>query len=88
MGLEPLQLVPCLLTIAVFDAHVFEEGIVIRGAGRTGINGLPLAEHEIRELMATAQVPPSAAALLHLALEHQGLLLAAPEHDRGGTSRF
>jgi hypothetical protein len=89
MGLEAHNLTPCLLTIAVFEAHIFDhifaslvtvndEGTVISGPRHAGINGLPLREDEVAELLKSSKLGPPAAALLHLALEHQDLLLAPP----------
>lgn len=88
MGLEPINLTPCLLTIAVFDARVFDilfasiverndEGVLITGPRTRGVMGLPLEEGEVGDLLSSCQVAPIAAALLHLALHHRGLLLEA-----------
>lgn len=85
MGLEALILTPLLLTIAVFEAHVFDalfasmvssndEGIVI--------TRLPLREAEVGDLLKRSNVAPPLAALLHLALQHQDLLLSGPTATR------
>ncbi|MFI1394962.1 transcriptional regulator [Streptomyces sp. NPDC020681] len=86
MGLEPLNLAVCLLTVAVFESAVFdtifaeavlvnEEGILVSGPRQGAeIPGLPLSEEAIRDLHSSRIAPP-AAGLLHLALEHKDLLL-------------
>lgn len=89
MGLEPLNLCPCVLTAAVFEASVFdrlfrkivdenEEGKLVSGPRSGGIAGLPFDEADVHALIADGRVAPSAAALLHLALEHRDQLLADP----------
>ncbi|MFE9650930.1 transcriptional regulator [Streptomyces sp. NPDC006365] len=86
MGLEPINLVPCLLTIAVFDSQVFDqifssivdrndEGVLITGPRSAGVTGLPLDASEVGRLLKNENVAPIAAALLHLALHHRSLLL-------------
>ncbi|MCZ4103670.1 transcriptional regulator [Streptomyces sp. H39-C1] len=86
MGVEAQNLVPCLLTIAVFNADVFDtifttivdsndEGILVSGPRSTAVTGLPLEEGEVRHVLASPQLAPIAAALLHLALQHRTLLL-------------
>ncbi|MFE6130202.1 transcriptional regulator [Streptomyces sp. NPDC056437] len=90
MGLEPLNLAVCLLTVAVFEASVFdsifagmvrqnEEGVIISGPSRHGaVEGLPLDEEAVRDLP-RLQISPPAAGLLHLALEHRNMLLSDPD---------
>lgn len=86
MGVEAHNLVPCLLTVAVFDADLFDtlfaslsettdEGTLVSGPRGSTVTGLPLEEGEVRDLLASPQVSPIPAALLHLALQHRGLLL-------------
>ncbi|MFD0184943.1 transcriptional regulator [Streptomyces sp. NPDC059687] len=86
MGLEPLNLAVCILTIAVFDADTFDsifanavdrndEGIVITGPRTNGtITGLPLTPDSVDDLPA-GRVSSPAAGLLQLALQHRDLLL-------------
>lgn len=86
MGLEPVNLAPCLLTIAVFEAQAFDdlfssiverndEGVLITGPRTEGVMGMPLDEAEVSNLLNACQVAPIASALLHLALRHRTLLL-------------
>jgi hypothetical protein len=84
-----VHLTPCFLTIATFEASLFDrifaslvkandEGTVVSGPRHTGITGLPLREAEVNDLLRSSKLAPPAAALLHLALQHQSLLLAPP----------
>ncbi|MFS8200615.1 transcriptional regulator [Streptomyces sp. CWNU-52B] len=86
MGLEPINLVPCLLTVAVFNSATFDqlfssivsendEGKLIASSHGTGIKGLPLEEEEVQHILNNSNVAPIAAALLHLALKYRNLLL-------------
>ncbi|MEU0645993.1 transcriptional regulator [Streptomyces umbrinus] len=87
MGLEPLNLAVCLLTVAVFEAETFDvifadavdsndEGFVISGPRQHGvITGLPLTAESVDDLPRRRMSSP-AAGLLQLALQHRDLLLA------------
>lgn len=88
MGLGARDLIPCLLTAAVFEADVFDalfasivdvndEGTLVGGPRNTGILGLPLRDVDVDELLRSPTLDPPAAALLHLATQHRDLLLAA-----------
>lgn len=86
MGIEAHNLVPCVLTVAVFDADAFDtifgamverndEGIIISGPRRSAVTGLPLETATARDLLASPRLSPIPAALLHLAMRHRNLLL-------------
>jgi hypothetical protein len=87
MGLEPLNLAVCILTVAVFDADAFDtifalavehndEGKVVGGHRSHGtITGLPLTAESVAELPKDRMSSP-AAGLLQLAVQHSALLLA------------
>lgn len=87
MGLEPLNLAVCILTVAVFDADVFDtifaravehndEGKVVGGQRSHGtITGLPLTAESVADLPKERMSSP-AAGLLQLAVQHRALLLA------------
>ncbi|MDX3637049.1 transcriptional regulator [Streptomyces europaeiscabiei] len=88
MGIEAHNLVPCLLTAAVFDADVFDtlfasmvertsEGILISGPRGSTVTGLPLEAETVRDLLASPRLSPIPAALLHLVLQHRELLLGS-----------
>lgn len=95
MALEPLNLAVCLLTVAVFEAAVFdtifaeavernEEGIVVSGPRSNGtITGLPLDDASVRALPVSRMSSP-AAGLLQLALRHREVLLSDPDGRPGG----
>lgn len=90
MALEPLNLAVCLLTVAVFEADVFdtifaetvernEEGIVVGGPRSNGtITGLPLDSVSVDDLPSSRMSSP-AAGILQLALQHKDLLLSDPD---------
>ncbi|MDN3354176.1 hypothetical protein [Actinomadura sp. DC4] len=89
VGLEAHNLTPCLLTVATFEANLFDrifaslveandEGTVVSGPRHGGITGLPLREAEVNDLLGSSKLAPPAAALLYLALQYQDLLLAPP----------
>lgn len=87
MGLEPLNLAVCVLTVAVFDAAAFDaifahaveqndEGRVVSGVRSHGtLTGLPLTPRSVADLPEHRMSAP-AAGLLHLALHHRDLLLS------------
>ncbi|MFJ9729351.1 hypothetical protein ACIRP3_42100 [Streptomyces sp. NPDC101209] len=88
MGIEAQNLVPCILTVAVFEASTFDtifaslaertdEGILISGPRGGPVAGLPLQQDTVRDLIASPRMSPIPAALLHLALQHQELLLGS-----------
>ncbi|MYW06421.1 XRE family transcriptional regulator [Streptomyces sp. SID3343] len=81
MGLEALILTPVLLTIAVFEADVFDvlfADLVLEGPEGIVITKMPLRDAEVGDLLKLPNVAPPLAALLHLALRHRDLLLSAP----------
>jgi hypothetical protein len=87
MGLEPLNLAVCILTVAVFEADTFDEifagavehndeGKILGGPRSHGtVTGLPLTAESVSELPADQMSSP-AAGLLQLALHHRAMLLA------------
>ncbi|WP_369222413.1 hypothetical protein AB5J52_13795 [Streptomyces sp. R39] len=88
MGIEAHNLVPCLLTAAVFDASTFDalfasmvertnEGVLISGPRGSTVSGLPLEADTVRDLLVSPRMSPIPAALLHLALQHRELLLGS-----------
>ncbi|MEV7198255.1 hypothetical protein AB0N81_41700 [Streptomyces sp. NPDC093510] len=90
MGLEPLHLAVCVLTVAVFEAHTFDtvfaeavkendEGHVISQRPDGAVRGLPFTEAGIADLQAKRHLLSSPlAGLLQLAQQHQEMLLAPP----------
>jgi hypothetical protein len=83
-GIDALNFVGDLFTVAVFDADIFdevfddlvelnEEGTVASGPDRRQFT---FDESTIDDLLTTEPMAPSGAACLYLARQHQGLLLS------------
>jgi hypothetical protein len=84
VGIDALNLVGDVLTVAVFDADVFDrifDGLVELNDEGTVTRGGQSKEHfafddaTIQHLLATEPIAPSGAACLHLAWQHQARVL-------------
>ncbi|MGH3404731.1 MAG: hypothetical protein ACRDRJ_19835 [Streptosporangiaceae bacterium] len=90
LGLDPLTYVADMLTVAVFEAKVFDEifgrlvtanaeGHRVEFTGGTGrAAGLPLRADQVDRLTRHEPMQVAGAALLRLAWAHRGTLLAEP----------
>jgi len=79
LGVDPLTFATDLLTVAVFDAAVYDD--LFRGQVRANAEGTVLPRHRfdtetIAELTARHPVQAAGAALLELAVSHRDVLLA------------
>lgn len=87
LGLDPLTMVVDMLTVAVFDAPVFDavftglvssnaEGRIVTGEDATGTTiGIPFRAATIERFTTAEPMQAAGAALLRLALRHQDALL-------------
>ncbi|GAA1111819.1 XRE family transcriptional regulator [Streptomyces javensis] len=92
LGIDSLTYVSDMLTVAVFDADLFdtvfprlaatnEEGHLVAVEDNTGrAFGIPFRADHVERLTTEEQMQPAGAALLRLAWDHRSALLA---HDRG-----
>jgi hypothetical protein len=88
LGLDPLTLVVDMLTVAVFDAPVFDavfaglvsanaEGRIVTGEDATGTTvGIPFRAATVERFTTSEPMQPAGAALLRLAWRHRDTLLA------------
>jgi hypothetical protein len=88
LGLDPLTLVVDMLTVAVFDAPVFDavfaglvsanaEGHIVTGEDATGTTiGIPFRASTVERFTTAEPMQAAGAALLRLAWTHRGTLLA------------
>ncbi|QKV98312.1 transcriptional regulator (plasmid) [Streptomyces sp. NA02950] len=91
LGIDPLTYVCDMLTVAVFDADLFDtafprltatndEGHLVTVEDSTGRSvGIPFRADHVERLTTQEQMQPAGAALLRLAWEHRSALLASPE---------
>jgi hypothetical protein len=80
LGVDPLTFATDLLTVAVFDAPVYDElfgGLVRSNAEGTVIASWPFDPATVDELVSGYPVQAAGAALLALAIRHQGVLCSA-----------
>jgi hypothetical protein len=86
VGLDALTLFGEVLTVAVFDAdlydHLFaemvdvnEEGTVVKTGRVHPTSAIPFTEHTIRELLDGGRLAPAAAGCLTLAWQHRRTIL-------------
>jgi transcriptional regulator with XRE-family HTH domain len=87
VGLDPLTFWGEILTVAVFDAEVFDEvfsglvaanneGTVVTVPGRErAVRGVPFTEERVDQLLEAEPMAPGAAACLALAWRYQDLIL-------------
>ncbi len=88
LGIDPLTLVADLLTVAVFDAELFDavfprlgatndEGQLVRMHDEPGATtGVPFTEQTVERFATNEPMQPAGAALLQLAWRHRDTLLA------------
>jgi len=88
LGADPLTLAADMLSVAVFDADLFdatfaglvranEEGRIVTGDGAAGVAaGVPFRAGDIERFAATEPMQPAGAALLRTAWAHRDTLLA------------
>ncbi|WP_395297236.1 XRE family transcriptional regulator [Kitasatospora hibisci] len=88
LGMDPLTYVTDMLTVAVFDADLFDETFqrIVSGneeGHRVGLEdgtgrslGIPFSEEQIDRLTGAEPMQPAGAALLRLAWQHRDVLLA------------
>jgi len=79
LGVDALTLVTDLLTVAVFDAEVFDDvfaGIVTRNDEGSSTLGVPFDAASVKRYAAAEPMQPAGAALLRLARQHRDWLLA------------
>jgi hypothetical protein len=88
LGLDPLTLVVDMMTVAVFDAPVFDvvfaglvsanaEGRIVTGEDATGMTiGIPFSAATVERFTTAEPMQAAGAALLRLAWRHRDLLLA------------
>jgi transcriptional regulator with XRE-family HTH domain len=86
VGLDALTLVGEILTVAVFDADVYdtlfadmvdvnEEGTVVKTGSVRPTSAIPFTEHMVAELIGGGRLAPAAAGCLRLAWQHRRMLL-------------
>jgi hypothetical protein len=88
LGVDPLTLAADMLSVAVFDAGLFDatfaslvrandEGRLVTGDGAAGAAvGVPFQAPDIERFAAAEPMQPAGAALLRIAWEHRDILLA------------
>ncbi|MFG2820971.1 hypothetical protein ACGFX4_16280 [Kitasatospora sp. NPDC048365] len=96
LGMDPLTFVTDMLTVAVFDADLFDETFrrIVTGneeGHRVGLEdgtgrslGIPFSEEQIGRLTGSEPMQPAGAALLQLAWQHRKVLLGQGD----GVPRF
>ncbi|MFJ5116990.1 XRE family transcriptional regulator [Kitasatospora sp. NPDC088548] len=90
LGMDPLTFVTDMLTVAVFDADLFDETFrrIVSGneeGRRVGLDdatgrsaGIPFTAEQVDRLTGTEPMQPAGAALLRLAWKHRTTLLRLP----------